>query len=730
MHKALLIALAVLLMEAPAKLDYPPAPKHPVTDTYGAVRVRDDYRWLENAADPEVKQWVAAENALTRNVLDSVPGRAEIGRRIETLLRAPRLEYAGVQLQGGKLFALRSQPPKEQPVLVVFDSISDPKSERVLFDPTAIDTKGGWEVDFYVPSLDAKRVAISLSRHGSEDGSVHVFDTKTGKDFGDVIPRVNYATAGGSVAWNGTGSGFWYTRYPRENERPAADLNFYQQVWFHKLGAPVSEDTYAVGKEFPRIAEITLETSDDGHHVLASVKNGDGGEVEHFLRGADGDWRQITKFDDGVREARFGGDGSLYMLSHAGAPNGRLLRVKPAQPNQPSVVVNTARTLLPPLPDRVARSAKQDQPQNGMAIQDFVVTRNMVYVAMIEGGPSELLTYDRNGKPQGRVPIPPVSSIRELLRAGDDVLFSNSTYTAPKRWYRYHAASKKLGPAALPVKAPVDLSDAAVVREFATSKDGTRIPVNIIFRKGLVRDGSHPTLLLGYGGYALSEQPGMSLTSRLWLDAGGVIARANIRGGGEYGERWHEQGKMLQKQNVFDDFAACAQHLIDRKYTKPSKLAIQGGSNGGLLMGAVMTQHPELMRAVVSHVGIYDMPRTQLTPNGVFNQTEFGAPDNPQQLQAMLAYSPYHHVADGTPYPAALFLTGDHDGRVDPMNSRKFVARLQAATSSSRPILLRTTAGAGHGIGTALSESIASTTDVYAFLWRELDMPPLRQPER
>jgi prolyl oligopeptidase len=280
-------------------------------------------------------------------------------------------------------------------------------------------------------------------------------------------------------------------------------------------------------------------------------------------------------------------------------------------------------------------------------------------------------------------------------------------------------------PASLRTVSPIDLSDALVVRELATSKDGTRVPMNIIHRKDTKLNGANPTVLRGYGGYSISERPGMSITDRVWLDGGGIVVYANIRGGAEYGEAWHEAGKMLTKQNVFDDFVACAQHLIARKYTNPSKLAIEGGSNGGLLMGAVMTQHPELFRAVVSHVGLYDMPRWLRTPNGVFNTTEFGSPDNPEQLRAMMAYSPYHRVVDGKAYPAALFLTGDNDGRVDPMNSRKFVARLQAATGSPRPILLRTTSGAGHGIGSALNEVIAARTDVFAFLWKELDMPAL-----
>jgi prolyl oligopeptidase len=342
---------------------------------------------------------------------------------------------------------------------------------------------------------------------------------------------------------------------------------------------------------------------------------------------------------------------------------------------------------------------------------------------MMSGGPSDLLTFNRSGQPLGKVAAPPVSSILGLVRAGgDDLLFQAASYTTPATWYRYDSAKKKAVPAALRTSYPADFSDVVVKREFATSKDGTKIPINIRYRKGTKLDGTNPTILGGYGGYSISIRPAPSLASRVWLNAGGILADANLRGGGEFGETWHESGKMLKKQNVFDDFAACARYLVARKYTSPSKLAIEGGSNGGLLMGAVLTQHPELFRAVVSHVGIYDVPRWLRTPNGVFNTTEFGSPDDPRQLSAMMAYSPYHHVVAGTRYPAVLLLTGDNDGRVDPMNSRKFAARLQEASGSANPILLRTTSKAGHGIGTALTEAVALRTDVYAFLWRELGL--------
>lgn len=266
----------------------------------------------------------------------------------------------------------------------------------------------------------------------------------------------------------------------------------------------------------------------------------------------------------------------------------------------------------------------------------------------------------------------------------------------------------------------MDFSDIEVVREFATSKDGTQVPLNILRRKGTPLDGNNPTLLTAYGGYGISLRPEFNFTDRIWFDRGGIKVIANIRGGGEYGEAWHFGGNLTHKQNGFDDFAASAQHLIERGYTKPARLATEGGSNGGLLMGAFLTQHPDLARAVVSHVGIYDMLRVELDPNGAFNVTEFGTVKDPAQFKALYAYSPYHHVVDGTKYPAVFFLAGATDGRVNPANSRKMTARLQAATSSGRPILLRLSGNSGHGMGTALSERIAQEADVFAFLFDQL----------
>ena len=368
-------------------------------------------------------------------------------------------------------------------------------------------------------------------------------------------------------------------------------------------------------------------------------------------------------------------------------------------------------------------------PESEAVIEHIAPTASYLFVTDLIGGPSRVRRFDLDGKASVELSTPPASGVEGLVALEDSqddnhVLFTESSYVEPRAIFTYEP-SGGIRKTALVKKAPVDFSDIEVVREFATSKDGTKVPLNILRRKGTKLDGNNPTLLYAYGGYGISERPHFDFTQRLWFDHGGIYVVANIRGGGEYGEAWHLSGNLTKKQNVFDDFAACAEYLIKSGYTNPSKLAIEGGSNGGLLMGAFLTQHPDLVRAVVSHVGIYDMLRVELDPNGAFNVTEFGSVKDPDQFKALYAYSPYHHVVDGVKYPAVFFLAGENDGRVNPANSRKMTARLQAATGSGLPILLRLSSGSGHGMGTALTERIAQKADVFAFLFDQLGMKPV-----
>ena len=733
MHRVLVVLQAVVLLsggvrQAPAQADAapgstpPPTRKAPVVDRYHGAEVVDEYRWLETWDDPAVKAWSEVQNAHARSVLDRLPGVEAIRKQVTAIRKIEVPRYADLTSAGGRLFALLHQPPKQQDLLVALASADDAASARVIIDPNVLDPSGGLSIDWYVPSPDGARVAVSLSQGGSERGDLHVYETATGKETGEVIPRVSAGTAGGSVAWDADGRGFLYTRYPRDGERPAADLDFYVQVYHHRLGTPESADRYEIGKDFPRIAEIRLKRSPDGRHTLANVQNGDSGEFEQHLRTPDGRWLRLTRFADKIVHALFASPESLYLLSRAGAPRGKLLKVSVADTVRRGDLDLSGATTVVPESDGVIEFSF-------WSTQDSIaVTETRLFVVEGIGGPHRVRIFDLAGAPLGTLPLPPGSAVSQVIAAGgrdrDAVLYRTSSYTEPPAWYRWEPTAGRAVKTALSVPFPVDFSDVEVVREQAVSKDGTRVPMTILHRRGTKLDGSNPTLLTGYGGYGFSLSPWFDPGLRIWLDHGGIYVIANLRGGGELGEAWHRAGNLVRKQNVFDDFIACAERLVRAGYTSKDRLAIEGGSNGGLLMGAALTQRPDLFKAVVSHVGIYDMLRVELDPNGVFNIPEFGTVKDEEQFRALRAYSPYHNVRDGVAYPPLLLLTGANDPRVNPMQSRKMAARLQAA--GARTVLLRTSATSGHGSGTRLDERIEQEVDVLAFLFNQLGMGTTR----
>jgi prolyl oligopeptidase len=701
---------------------------------YFGTKVTDDYEWLEDGKAAEVAAFTDAQNAHARAHLDALPERAAVRARIAELLGASAADFLAVRPMAGSLFVLVAQPPKQQPVLVVRAEGAEASTEKVVVDPNVVDPSGKTTIDFFVPSPDKKRVAVSLSRNGSESGDVHVYDVATGKEQGDVIARVNGGTAGGSVAWNADGSGLFYTRYPRAGERPEVDLDFFQQVYAHKLGTPESKDVYVLGKDFPRIAETELERSDDGKFVLVHVANGDGGEyAHHVLRlgpgGVAGAPVRLSAFADQIVHTSFAPDGKIWGISRKGAPRGKVVVFSPPYD----------------------KAAETFFPEGDGVLEDLVVTKTALYLVELVGGPSRLRRVPLSASPEplardvskkkrrsggsagpttipagargivaAELPLPPVSSVMSTQRLGEDLLVRIESYLEPPAWYRYRASEHRLVKTSMAKAPPADMSDVEVARETCTSKDGTKVPMSILRKKGTKLDGTNPALLTGYGGFGLSRKPRLRAWYRAWLEQGGVFAEANLRGGGELGASWRDAGKLTNKQNVFDDFAACAKGLVDLGYTSSSRLAVTGRSNGGLLMGAALVQHPELLRAVVSGVGIYDMLRVELHPNGAFNVTEYGTVKDEAQFRALRAYSPVHNVVDGTAYPAVLFMTGANDPRVDPYHSRKMTARLQAATSSPRPILLRASNDTGHGMGTPLSAEIEETTDMLSFLFHEL----------
>lgn len=679
-----------------------------IQDTLHGVMVADPYRWLENWQDPAVQKWSDQQNQYARYYLDRLPNRQALENRLGQIYRQATPSYFNLQWTGGKFFAVKNQPPLNQPLLVYLTSIDDPAREKIILDLNVFDTTHQTSMDWYKPSPDGKLVAVSLSVGGSETGNVHIFDSETGQQVFEVIPWVNKGTAGGDLAWVQDGKGFYYTRYPHPGERAGSDLNFYQQVWFHQLGTSIEQDRYIIGKEFPRIVEIRLNVDPTSNILLVTTQYGDGGMFAHYLVYPDGKSRQLTRYEDDIIEIQFAPRNSLMLISRRNAPKGQILILPLSNPD-----LKKARILIPETENAICSEFGE---------KSLVAPlQNLIYVTYQMGGPAEIITYNSQGKREVGPDLLSVASIHEITPLeNDEILFCTSSFLVPRSWFHYRPKEKVTRKLAISSRSSVDFSDCEVRREFAISKDGTCIPINIIKRKTVSLDGNNPTILYGYGGFGISETPNFSASLRVWIEQDGIYAVANLRGGSEYGEEWHRAGMLTNKQNVFDDFAAAMKYLIENRYTNPQKLAITGGSNGGLLMGAMITQHPELFKATVSSVGIYDMLRNELSPNGSFNIPEYGTVQNEEQFKAMYAYSPYHNVKDGTAYPAVLFMTGANDPRVDPMQSRKMTARLQAANSSQNPILLRTSSTTGHGSGTPLEERIREAVDRYSFLFYQL----------
>ena len=674
----------------------PKAAKRTTVDTYWGEKVAEDYQYMENAADQPTAKWAEGQNRYTRAWLDRHPERKAVLDRIVALTHSESANYYWGNYQGGSYFFMKDQPPKQQPELVTLTSVMDLHTERPIVDPNAIDSTGGTAIDFYVPSLDGKFVAVSLSKGGTEDGSLYFYETANGRRMDDVIPRVNGGTAGGSAAWNADASGVYYTRYPREGERPAEDLPFYLQIYFHKLGTPLSADTYVLGREFPKIAEIELWTSPDGQSILADVFNGDGGEHSYWLLAPGATWVQVTRFEDKIVQGKFGTDGALYLLSRAGAPRGKVLRIPISTP-----ALSSARVVVP---------------ETENAIEGFTPTASRLYVREMVGGPTQTRVYDLAGKALGLATLSEISLMGDAIRVtGDDVLIRSQSYTHPPAYYRLGPGDFEPKPTALAQSSPADFSDCEVRRVFATADDGTKLPINIIMRKGTKLDGQAPALLYGYGSYGLSENPYFDPSVKAWIEQGGIYADASIRGGGEYGEEWHHAAWRGTKKVSMDDFAACARYLVREGYTKKERLAIEGGSAGGLLVYGTLVHYPDVVQAAIAHVGYGDVLRSELAPNGEFNTTEFGTVKDSVQFRGMYAYSPYHHIKNGKTYPSVLALTGVNDPRVPSWGTYKMVARLQAS-GSPNAVLMRVSYDSGHGIGTALSEKDQQKADALLFL--------------
>jgi len=697
---ALLLTLALAAPAAAAPATRPPATRTAATaSTYFGVRVPDPYRWLEAAGTPAVQHWIAAQNAWTEQVLGSFPEGGPIAAAVKKLSLTSTQRRAP-EIVDGKLFYLQQTPPQPQAELVA--GRWPRGKQHVLVNPN---TTSGVALTGYWPSPDGRYVAYGTAEGGSEATTIHVVETANGKILDDALPRAGGGTTPQALVWDADGKGFTYVRLPLPGSAPDSELQFHAALYHHVLGKPAADDTLEFGKGLSPVAEYTLLGSAHGD-AAALVHFGDGNPDYVYVRTRGGDWHKVLGPAANIRAASGVNGGAAWMgrrlllVSYRDAPRGKLIAVRPNGKSTPLV------------------------PQGDWAMHAVTPIRGGFLLTRVSGPDWRVDQYTAAGKFVRTVPLPSsgigIGSIAASSRSRE-ALITYSGWTIPGRWIRYDAANGK-AEIVFDVKPAADYSGVRTYRLEADSKDGTKIPVTVIAMDGVKPDRPRPAILYGYGGFGIAVAPRFLGANLAWLKRGGIYAVANIRGGGEYGEGWHEAGMLAKKQNVFDDFYAAAQALVQHGWTDTAHLGILGGSNGGLLMAAELTQHPKEFRAVVSFVGIYDMLRAERWPNGRYNVSEYGTVTKKPDFQWLYAYSPLQNVKPGTAYPAVLLETGVNDPRVAPWQSRKFAAALQAATSSKRPVLLLTRMNEGHGVTASFSQRVGNTAAALTFFAHELDL--------
>ena len=676
----------------------PKSEVRPVTENLHGTKIVDPYRWLEDGTSAETQKWVADEMAYTRSVLDPLAGRDAIHKRLTELLSIGSI---GVPRIAGKYyFYTRRDGMQNQPVLYVREGVDG--KDRVLVDVNQLAADGTIALDWFYPAERGKYVAYGTSSSGSEMSTLHIIDTRTGSVLPDTIERTRAA----SIAWSLDSAGFYYTRYPNQGEVPEGQERYNRHVFYHLLGTDPATDPpiFGEGRDPEDWPEVNLDN--DGRLLLITVSQG-WTKTELFLM----DLKKgtpPTRITTGKNFLYSGTvyNGRLYIVTNEEAPRFRVFMAE-------------------------AGNYERDDwteiiPQTGGVLKDAELWGGKIFMQYEQDATSQLKIFDLGGTLLGNLTLPAIGSV--FASQGkwdrDEIFYGFESFTAPRSIYRYDL---KTGTTTLWAKVDAPAIDPAayeVKQEWYHSKDGTRVPMFIVSKKGLKKDGQNPTLLTGYGGFNVSLTPEFDSDIYLWLEHGGVYAVANLRGGAEFGEDWHRAGMLDKKQNVFDDMIAAAEYLISEKYTSPNRLAIEGGSNGGLLMGAMITQRPELFRAVVCEAPLLDMLRYQGFQIAKLWIPEYGNAENPEQFKWLYAYSPYHHVKAGVEYPAVLFTTADSDSRVDPMHAKKMTALMQASaangSSRTRPILLRIESKAGHGQGTPVAKQIEEGTDVYSFLFWQL----------
>ena len=676
------------------ELAYPPSRADDTVEVLHGETIPDPYRWLENGDDPDTRDWTERQNALTERYLADVPARGAIRRRLDELLAIGALTVPAPA--HGRYFYQRREGRQNQPVLYVRTGVQG--EDRVAVDPNALDPAGTTALDWYYPSDDGRLLAYGLSRNGSEQSVLHVLDVEEGTNLPDRIPHTRAA----DLAWLPDASGFYYTRYPAPGEVPEGEEPYHRAVYFHVLGADPADDALVfrpARKEYwPGVS-----LSPDGRWLMVSVaRTFDQTDLYLGDRNAGEPMAPPLVAVAENLAASFDGElahGRLFLRTNLDAPTYRLYEVNPEHP-----VRGRWREIVPPRAEAVLEGVR--------------VVGEELALSYLERACSRLRLADLDGGLRREVELPTLGSLFGLGAEwdGHELFFGFSSFTVPPSVYRIDLAT---GAQTLwrRVEADVDPERFEVRQVTVPSRDGTAVTMFLVHRRGLARTGDTPTYLTGYGGFNISMTPAFSRSLLLWLEHGGMVAVPNIRGGGEYGEAWHQGGMLGRKQNSFDDFLAAAEWLVREGYTRPERLAVAGGSNGGLLMGAVLTQRPDLFRAVVVQVPLLDMLRYHRFLIARLWIPEYGSPDEPDEFTWLRAYSPYHHVRPGTAYPAVLLATAESDTRVDPMHARKMAARLQAASSSGRPVLLRLESRAGHGAGKPLAKVLDELTDTWTFVF-------------
>jgi prolyl oligopeptidase len=685
----------------PLPLNYPPTRITTDSDTIFGVKVADPYRWLEDGKSPEVQKWLAAENKLARSYLDAVPGRDALKMRFGQLLHIDTI--SAPSRSGDRFFYMRKRAKDERAILY-WCPVGDPKSEHVLIDPNQFIGKDNASLGECATTLDGKLLAYTLRPNNADEATLYVKDIGTGKDLpGEVIPGAKYA----GPSWMPDDSGFVYTYLPPGDPAHPEDRPGLATVRYHKLGTDPKNDPVIHEKTGDPTKFIGADISRDGKWIFYEEGNWVKNEIYYHALGGrptedlQDEWKPLVTGRDFLYSLT-AWKGQAYIVTNEDAPNYRLFKVSLDNP---------------------ARSKWHEiiPESRSIVLQGVEVVGDNLVLDELEDVTSHLEIRDLEGRPVRSIQLPALGSVTELSGEPDhnELYYGFENFTQPPVIFQTSVTNPAQTVWAR-IDVPVDPTPYVVEQKWFESKDGTRVPLFIVHRRDILLDGGTPFLIYGYGGFSESMTPFFSGGIYAWLEAGGGYALVNLRGGGEFGEKWHQDGMLLKKQHVFDDCIGAAQYLITNGYTKPERLAVRGGSNGGLLVAAVVTQRPDLFRAAVCESPLTDMIRFPKFGSGKTWIPEYGSPDNPGQFKALFAYSPYHHVVKGTAYPSMLIWMDQDDDRVNPMHAEKFAAALQAATSSPNPILLRLETNGGHGGSDQVNKTIERGTDIWGFLIHEL----------